>query len=106
MKMILLGVILLVLFITFIICFIKCCKKAYNESSSGNNQKTAGNIVVYLDDEIQRRANLLYKKRNGLSEDPVSDWNKAVSDVCNLFKATGFKTYIEDGYWWARKPSS
>ncbi|MDR3019585.1 MAG: hypothetical protein LBU66_01625 [Treponema sp.] len=96
-------ILLIGLITALIICLVKCCKKAYNESSGSNALKTENKIIVYLDDEIHRRAHLLYKKRGGQSEDAVSDWNQAVFDVCNLFKATGFKTYIEDGYWWACK---
>jgi len=61
--------------------------------------------LVYLEEEIRRRAYELYLERGGQNGDAEGDWLKALPEVCSRYEAEGYRTYIEDGAWWAHRSS-
>jgi len=66
---------------------------------------TSGN-AVYIEEEIRRRAYYYYEERHGLNGTREKDWYKALPEICSKYEADGYKTYMEDGCWWARKTFS
>ena len=58
--------------------------------------------VVYLEEEIRRRAYDHHLLRNGENGSMDGDWYKALTEVRAKYEAAGYKTY-SDGCWWARK---
>ena len=57
---------------------------------------------VYLEEEIRYLA-YLHTKEHGGSGDMDGDWYTAVDKICAKYKAEGYKTYLEDGKWWASR---
>jgi len=62
--------------------------------------------VVYLEEEIRFRAYEYSLQRNGQDGNMDEDWYKGLIDVCAKYEADGYRTYKEDGCWWARKSFS
>ena len=60
-------------------------------------------IIVYLEEEIRRRAYEHYLLRNGQNGSMDADWYKALPEICAKYEADGYRTYKDYGCWWARK---
>ena len=58
---------------------------------------------VNLDEEIRFRAYMLYIDHGYQNGNEENDWYTAVGDICAKYEADGYKTYYEDGSWWAKK---
>ena len=60
-------------------------------------------IIVNLEDDIRFRSYELHLQHCDQYTDVDGDWFKALPEVCARYEAMGYKTYMENGYWWARK---
>jgi len=63
---------------------------------------TRGENYVYLEEEIRIRAYEIYQSF-GQIEDAERDWYIALPEVCARYEAKGYRTFKEDGCWWAHK---
>ncbi|MCL2831919.1 MAG: OmpA family protein [Treponema sp.] len=58
-------------------------------------------ITVNIEEEIRIRAYELYLLRGGQNGNAETDWYTALPEVCARYTTRGYRTYAENGTWWA-----